>query len=45
VKRAPVRSVVDTGADHLFTDPDTLDHDGPAADLAWQRGISFLNSL
>jgi dienelactone hydrolase len=33
------------GAGHLFTDPGTPDHDGPAADLAWQRGISFLSSL
>jgi dienelactone hydrolase len=30
------------GAGHLFTDPGTPDHDGPAADLAWQRGLSFL---
>ena len=29
-------------AGHLFTDPATPDHDGPAADLAWQRGLSFL---
>jgi dienelactone hydrolase len=30
------------GTGHLFTDPGTPDHDGPAADLAWQRGLSFL---
>jgi dienelactone hydrolase len=30
------------GAGHLFTDPGTADHDGPAAYLAWQRGLSFL---
>jgi dienelactone hydrolase len=30
------------GAGHLFTDPGTADHDGPAAELAWQRGLSFL---
>jgi dienelactone hydrolase len=33
------------GAGHLFTDSGTPDHDGRAADLAWQRGISFLSSL
>jgi dienelactone hydrolase len=32
------------GAGHLFTDPGTPDHDGPAADLAWQRVLSFLAS-
>ena len=30
------------GAGHLFTDPATPDHDGPAAALAWQRSLSFL---
>jgi dienelactone hydrolase len=30
------------GAGHLFTDPGTPGHDGPAADLAWQRGLRFL---
>jgi dienelactone hydrolase len=33
------------GVGHLFTDPGTPDHDGPAADLAWQRSLSFLNGL
>ena len=31
------------GAGHLFTDPGTPDHDGPAAGLAWQRSLSFLS--
>lgn len=30
------------GAGHLFTDPGTPDHDGPAACLAWQRSLGFL---
>jgi dienelactone hydrolase len=30
-------------AGHLFTDPGTPDHDGPAAGLAWQRSLSFLS--
>jgi dienelactone hydrolase len=33
------------GAGHLFTDPGTPDHDGPAAALAWQRSLSFLAGL
>jgi dienelactone hydrolase len=33
------------GAGHLFTDPGTPDHDGPAAALAWQRSLSFLADL
>jgi dienelactone hydrolase len=33
------------GAGHLFTDPGTPDHHGPAADLAWQRGLSCLSGL
>ena len=30
---------------HLFTDPGTPDHDGPAAALAWQRSLTFLASM
>lgn len=33
------------GAGHLFTDPGTADHNGPAAALAWQRSLSFLAGL
>lgn len=33
------------GAGHLFTDPGTADCDGPAAALAWQRGLAFLSGL
>lgn len=32
-------------AGHLFTDPATPDHDGPAAALAWQRSLTFLSGL
>jgi dienelactone hydrolase len=32
-------------AGHLFTDPGTPDHDGPAADLAWRRSLRFLGGL
>jgi dienelactone hydrolase len=32
-------------AGHLFTDPGTPDHDGPAADLAWRRCLRFLGDL
>lgn len=40
---AAVRVFRYPGAGHLFTDPDTPDHDGPAAGLAWQRILSFLS--
>lgn len=33
------------GAGHLFTDPGTPDHDGPASALAWRRSLSFLAAL
>lgn len=33
------------GAGHLFTDPGTPDHNGPAAALAWRRSLSFLGNL
>ena len=33
------------GAGHLFTDPGTPDYDGPAAELTWQRSLSFLSFL
>jgi dienelactone hydrolase len=33
------------GAGHLFTDPGTAGHNGPAAALAWQRSLSFLAGL
>jgi dienelactone hydrolase len=33
------------GAGHLFTDPGTPDHDGPAASLAWERSLIFLAGL
>jgi dienelactone hydrolase len=33
------------GAGHLFTDPGSPDHNGPAAALAWQRSLSFLARL
>lgn len=33
------------GAGHLFTDPDSPDHDEPAAALAWERGLRFLSGL
>ena len=33
------------GAVHLFTDPDSPDHDGSAAALAWERGLRFLRDL
>jgi dienelactone hydrolase len=39
---AAVRVFRYPGAGHLFTDPDTPDHDGLAADLAWQHSLSFL---
>ena len=42
---AAVRVFQYPGSGHLFTDPDTPDHDGPAADLAWQRSLSFLSGL
>jgi dienelactone hydrolase len=32
-------------AGHLFTDPDSPDYDEPATELAWQRSLSFLDSL
>jgi hypothetical protein len=31
-----------SGAGHLFTDPDTPDHDGPVADLTWRRSLHFI---
>jgi dienelactone hydrolase len=33
------------GAGHLFTGPDSPDHDGSAAALAWERGVRFLSDL
>jgi dienelactone hydrolase len=30
------------GVGHLWIDPDLPDHDGPAADLAWERCAEFL---
>jgi dienelactone hydrolase len=42
---AVVRAFRYPGAGHLFTDPDTPDHDGPAAELAWERCLSFLSDL
>jgi dienelactone hydrolase len=33
------------GAGHLFTDPDISDYDGPAAALAWERGLRFVGDL
>jgi dienelactone hydrolase len=39
---AAVRVFRYPGAGHLFTDPGTPDHDSPAAELAWQRALSFL---
>lgn len=39
---AAVRVFRYPGAGHLFTDPGTPDHDGPAAELAWQRALRFL---
>jgi dienelactone hydrolase len=33
------------GAGHLFTDPSLPDHDGEAADAAWERAVAFLRTL
>ncbi len=42
---ASVRVHTYPGVGHLFTDPDTTDHDPQAADLAWQRSLAYLASL
>ena len=42
---AEVRVFSYPGSGHLFTDPGTPDYDGPAADLTWQRSLSFLSGL
>jgi dienelactone hydrolase len=42
---AAVRVHAYPGVGHLFTDPGTPDYDEPAADLAWQRSLTFLDSL
>jgi dienelactone hydrolase len=42
---AAVRVFRYPAAGHLFTDQGTPDHDGPAADLAWQRSLDFLSGL
>jgi len=31
------------GVGHLFTDPETTDHDGAAAALTWRRSLDFLD--